>query len=148
MRATSLLNARQMEVWAYGQDVFDLWRAPRANADRLKAVAEFAVRTFSFSFANRGLDVPTERPFLDLIAPSGARWTWNAPEANSRIQGQAVDFCLVATQRRNVTDTDLRVEGEAAHTWMRIAQCIAGEPHDGPRPGERTGAPGLGLGAG
>jgi uncharacterized protein (TIGR03084 family) len=140
MRLETLLNARQMEVWGYGQDVFDLAQVRRAEADRLRNVAEFAVRTFGFSFANRGLEIPAERPFLALTAPSGTVWTWNDPAATSRVEGSAVDFCLVATQRRNVADTGLKVEGETARDWMRIAQCIAGAPVDGPAAGERVWA--------
>ena len=137
LRLASLLNARQMEVWAYGQDVFDLYRAERAEADRLRNVAEFAVRTFGFSFVNRGLAVPEQRPYVALTAPSDVVWTWNAVGASSTIAGSAVDFCRVATQRRHAADTDLEVRGDAAQTWMRIAQCIAGPPLDGPAQGSR-----------
>jgi len=137
IRIRTLINARQMEVWAYGQDVFDLYRTPRTETDRLRNVADFAVRTLGFSFANRGLAVPEVRPFVALSAPSGAVWTWNAAANGSRIEGRAADFCLVASQRRHVTDTGLKVSGDDAETWMRIAQCIAGPPLDGPEPGER-----------
>lgn len=137
MGLPSLLKARQMEVYAYGQDVFDLHRVPRPLSDRLWSVADFAVRTFGFSFANRGLEAPA-RPFVSLRAPSGAVWTWNSPAAAERIEGAAEDFCLVAVQRRNVADTALTVVGEGAAQWMRIAQCIAGPPVDPPAPTERA----------
>jgi len=58
MRLGTLLNARQMEVSGYGQDVFDLCRVERPEGDRLRNVAEFAVRTFSFNFSNRGCRPP------------------------------------------------------------------------------------------
>jgi uncharacterized protein (TIGR03084 family) len=122
MRLETLLNARQMEVWGYGQNVFDLYRAARPESDRLHNVAAFAVRTFGFSFANRGLPVPAERPYVALTAPSGALWTWNDAGAEARIEGSAVDFCHVATQRRNVADTALNLRGAVAEQWMRIAQ--------------------------
>ena len=50
----------------------------------------------------------------------------------SRITGPALDFCLVATQRRHVDDTSLVVVGDAAADWMRVAQAFAGPPTDGP----------------
>jgi uncharacterized protein (TIGR03084 family) len=137
MAVKTLLAARQMEVWGYGQDVFDLYGMTRRETDRLKAVADFAVRTFGFAFANRGIQIPQERPYINLAAPSGGRWTWNSPQASSRIEGEAVDFCLVATQRRHLDDTGLQATGETARTWMTIAQCIAGPPIDGPAPGLR-----------
>ena len=138
MRPQTLLNARQMEVWGYGQEVFDLYAAVRPETDRLRNVAEFGVRTMGFCFANHGLPAPQVKPHLALTAPSGAIWTWNEPSAEQHIEGPAVDFCLVATQRRNVADTALAVTGEAAATWMRIAQCISGPPQAGPKPGERV----------
>lgn len=141
IRVASLLAARQMEIWAYGQDVFDLAGVRRAEGDRLRNVVEFAMRTFGFSFANRGLAIPPARPFVALTAPSGQTWTWNDPEADDRIEGAAADFCLVATQRRHVDDTALALRGDVARRWMLIAQCIAGAPIEGPAPGERGRAP-------
>jgi|KBSSwiStaDraftv2_1062776.scaffolds.fasta_scaffold182141_3 uncharacterized protein (TIGR03084 family) len=138
MRARTLINARQMEVWGYGQDVFDLMRARRAEGERLRNVAEFGVRTMGFCFANHGLPAPDPKPFVALTSPGGATWAWNDPGADSRVEGSAVDFCRVAVQRRNVADTALKVTGEAARTWMRIAQCIAGPPAEGPAPGVRA----------
>ena len=50
------------------------------------------------------------------------------PSASSSIVGTAEDFCLVVTQRRNVLDTGLSVQGEGASSWMDVAQCFAGAP--------------------
>ena len=137
MKLGTLISARQMETWGYGTDVFDLFRARRAEGDRLKNVADFAAKTFRFAFANRGLPAQAP-PRLELTAPSGATWVWNADSANGAIAGPAVDFCLVCTQRRHVDDTALTTEGETARRWMEIAQCIAGAPVSGPAPGERV----------
>jgi uncharacterized protein (TIGR03084 family) len=138
MRAGTLAAARQMEVWAYGQDIFDLCRTHRRNSDRLWFVADFAVKTCRFSFLNRGLAAPDPLPHLRLTAPSGDIWTWNEAAAPDRIEGPAVDFCFVATQRRHIDDTGLVTTGPQARQWMEIAQCIAGAPVDGPKAGERV----------
>ncbi len=138
MTVHRLAAARQMEVFAYGQDVVDLLRVERPPTDRLRPVADFGVRAIRFSFANRGLTPPDTPPRVRLDAPSGATWEWGGDEtAPSSVVGAAHDFCLVATQRRHVDDTGLRVTGVAARTWMEISQCIAGPPLDGPTPGER-----------
>jgi hypothetical protein len=50
------------------------------------------------------------------------------------VTGSALDFCLVTAQRRNVTDTDLAVEGEIAVDWLAMAQLFAGPPSDPPAP--------------
>lgn len=137
MTVRRLTAARQMEVWCYGQDVFDLFRRPHPNSDALHSVADFGVRTMRFSFANRGLVPPDVAPFVCLTAPSGKAWRWNDSDASGRIEGPANDFCLVVTQRRHVDDTDLVVNGRDAARWMDVAQCIAGPPRRRPAPGER-----------
>ena len=71
------------------------------------------------------------------MAPSGATWEWNEPGETECIRGDAVDFCYVVTQGRNIADTALEVTGPIATQWMAIAQCFAGGPADPPKPGTR-----------
>ncbi len=147
MSARSCIAARQMETWSHGQALFDQAGVERAEADRLRNVANLGVQTFGWSFANRKLPVPASRPQVDLIAPSGARWQWSPPAAadrvpdSDRIEGTAVDFCRVVTQTRHVLDTALRASGPVAQRWMSIAQCFAGPPHEPPAPGSRFRRP-------
>ena len=54
------------------------------------------------------------------------------------MRGSALDFCLVVTQRRNVADTALVIEGPEAAEWMSIAQAFAGPPGLAARPGQAT----------
>ena len=131
-------TARLMEVWAHAQDVYDLLRRPRVHHDRIRAIAELGVRTFGFTFTNRGQTPPETKPHVRLVAPSGAAWEWNPPSETDRIAGSAVEFCQVVTQGRNIRDTKLKVAGDSAKQWMAIAQCFAGAPSDPPRPGERA----------
>jgi uncharacterized protein (TIGR03084 family) len=131
-------TARQMETWAHGQDVYDLLRVPREYTDRIKNIAVIGVKTFGWTFVNRGLEVPPEIPYLRLTAPSGEIWEWNEPNPDNRVEGLASEFCHVVTQGRNIADTRLQVVGETATRWMAIAQCFAGGPEDPPHPGRRT----------
>ena len=131
-------TARLMETWAHGQDVYDVMRAPRKPTDRIKNIAVLGVKTFGWTFVNRGLDVPGPPPYVRLVAPSGAIWEWNEPSDESAVRGTALDFCHVVTQGRNVADTRLEVVGDVAERWMAIAQCFAGGPADPPKPGERA----------
>jgi uncharacterized protein (TIGR03084 family) len=131
-------TARQMETWAHGQDIYDLLRRPREYTDRIKNIAVIGVKTFGWTFVNRGLEVPAEIPYVRLTAPSGEIWEWNQPNDDDRVEGLASEFCHVVTQGRNVSDTQLRVVGETATRWMAIAQCFAGGPEDPPKPGLRT----------
>jgi uncharacterized protein (TIGR03084 family) len=138
MSVPSFASARQMEYWAHGQDLFDLFKIKRTNTDRIKNVAELGARTFKWSFVNRKLEVPSVTPYVELTGPSGAVWTWYDPASPESIKGPAEDFAMVVTQRRHVDDTRLKVTGPVARQWMEIAQCFAGAASDGPKPGERV----------
>lgn len=137
MGPASFASARQMECWAHGQDIYDLFKVHRRNTDRIKNIAEIGVRTYGWSFKNRGLEAPPP-PAIDLTAPSGAAWSWNSDSTEGRISGPAEDFALIVTQRRHVDDTALVVKGEGARKFLEIAQCFAGAPADGPKAGERV----------
>ena len=131
-------TARQMETWAHAQDIYDLKQVERKHTDRIKNIAVIGVKTFGWTFVNRGLEVPADIPHVRLTAPSGATWEWNKPSEQNRIEGSAVEFCRVVTQGRNISDVNLTVVGEPAERWMAIAQCFAGGPENPPEPGERV----------
>ena len=80
---------------------------------------------------------------MELTAPDGTLWTWGPPAAADRVQGAALDFCLLVTQRRNRLDTGLRATGPVAAAWLRLAQAFAGPPGPGrPQGGPLAAAPG------
>ncbi len=139
MSVSMFTTARYMETWAHGQDVYDLVHRERAHTDRIKHIAVIGMKTFGWTFVNRGEDVPGAPPYVRLTAPSGETWEWNEPSEEEFVRGTAVDFCHVVTQGRNVLDTALDVRGPVATRWMSIAQCFAGAATDPPAPGERTG---------
>ena len=137
MTIRSSIVARLMETWAHGIDVADAIGTRLEPTARLFHVAELGVRTFRWSFQNRGLDVPEERVRVTLTAPSGEERTWNEDRADS-VTGPVEDFCLVVAQRRNIADTDLVVSGPVATQWMQIAQIFAGPPGPGRPPSSAT----------
>jgi uncharacterized protein (TIGR03084 family) len=128
MGARSFATSRLMETWAHGQDTLDGLGLRRAATTRLRHVADLGVRTRRFSFVNRGLEAPPDEVRVEIEGPSGDVWTWGDDAAPDRVTGSALDFCLVVTQRRHVDDTELKVEGDGAATWMAIAQAFAGPP--------------------
>jgi uncharacterized protein (TIGR03084 family) len=138
MGALSFATARLMETWAHGQDIFDTLKIRRTPTDRLRHIAHLGVKTFGWTYMNRGLEVPQTPVRVELKAPSGQTWTWGPEDARERISGPAEDFCLVVVQRRHVEDTRLSVAGGTARDWMLKAQCFAGPPVDGPAPGDRV----------
>jgi uncharacterized protein (TIGR03084 family) len=135
MGARSFITARLMETWAHGQDVFDALGAQRQPTARLKHVAHIGVRARPFSYAINGLELPEAPVFVALRAPDGSTWAWGEP-ADDRVTGDAIDFCLVVTQRRHPADTALSVVGDAATEWIGIAQAFAGDPGGGRAAGQ------------
>jgi len=138
MRPRMFATARQMETWAHGQEIYDLLGRTREPTDRLRNIAEIGVRTFGWTYANRGMAVPEVAPRITLQGPSGEFWEWNTDTTTDRVIGSAEQFCQVVTQVRNVADTQLQVTGAIASEWMSIAQCFAGPPEDPPASGSRA----------
>ena len=137
MTVRSKIIARQMEVWAHGQEVFDILGATRKDSDRIRNICDLGVRTYSFCFRNRGDEPPQPKPFVRLTAPSGKIWQWNEPSDENFVKGAAIEFAQIVAQTRNVADTSIEIAGNSARRWMAIAQCFAGAPETPPAPGAR-----------
>jgi uncharacterized protein (TIGR03084 family) len=141
MSAASSLTARLMETWAHTQDIADALGVTREPTDRLRHIAHIGVGARAYTYAVNGQPAPGPPVRVELIAPSGAAWTWGPADAVDRVTGPALDFCLLVTQRRHRDDLALVVEGPAATEWMAIAQAFAGPAGPG-RPAGLFPAPG------
>ncbi len=130
MSALSFVTARLMETWSHGHDVADTHGRELPQTDRLRHVAHIGVSTRGWSYANRGLTVPSGSVRVELDGPNGDTWTWGPDDAADKVSGDAYEFCLAVTQRRHHTETGLLVEGPLALEWMDIAQAFAGPPTD------------------
>ena len=131
MSPASFATARLMEYWAHGQDVADAMQVERHPTARLRHICHLGFLTRGFAYANRGLVPPVEPVAVELTAPDGSAWRFGAADAPDRVEGPAVDFCLLVTQRRHRADTALVATGTAADGWLDVAQCFAGPPGAG-----------------
>ena len=136
MSAMSHLTARTMEAWAHGQDVRDALGLPPAVSHRLRHVAHIGVGARAFSYALNGIELPATAVDVVLTAPDGSHWTWGPGDSPDRVEGDALSFCLVVTQRRHRDDVALTVTGAGAEQWIGIAQAFAGDPGGGRAPGQ------------
>jgi uncharacterized protein (TIGR03084 family) len=136
MSAISFATARLMETWAHGQDIVDALDLHRPGTERLRHVAHIGVLARPFSYHVNQRAMPDAAMRVELVSPAGSFWSWGDADASNRVSGSALDFCLVATQRRHLADTDLQVAGPAAEEWMTIAQTFAGPPGPGRQPGQ------------
>src|SRR3954452_24330706 len=128
MSPASFATARLMEYWAHGQDIADGLGVSRTPTARLRHICHLGVRTRGFSYAVRGRQAPAGDVRVALTAPDGSTWQWGDPTSTDTVEGTALDFCLVVTQRRKLEDTALRVTGGDAAEWMSLAQGFAGPP--------------------
>ncbi|MFD6454929.1 TIGR03084 family metal-binding protein [Nocardia sp. NPDC060220] len=136
MSAASMISARIMETWAHGQDVADALDVTRVPTARLRTVAHISVRARNYAYLVNGESGPTDEFRVELTAPDGTLWTWGPEDAPQRVTGPAIDFCLVATQRRHREDAALTTEGPDADHWLGIAQAFAGPPGPGRHAGQ------------
>jgi uncharacterized protein (TIGR03084 family) len=138
MAARSFITARLMETWAHGQDVVDALGVNRLPTARLRHVAHIGVRARPFSYAIHKMTMPKSDVVVRLRGPNGEEWSWGEAELVNSVSGPALDFCLVVTQRRHLSDTKLDIVGDAASEWMSIAQAFAGGAGEGRQPGQFT----------
>ncbi|MFB4298217.1 TIGR03084 family metal-binding protein [Actinomadura sp. NTSP31] len=134
MSVPSMATARLMETWAHGEDVADALGVRREPTARLRHVAHIGVRARDFAFRNRGLEPPAGEFRVELTGPDGEKWTWGPDGAAQTVTGPALDFCLLATQRRNRADLAVVATGADADRWLDVAQAFAGPPGAGRPP--------------
>lgn len=131
MSAASSVTARLMETWAHGQDIADALGVTRPATARLRHIAHLGVSTRGFSFMINGRPVPEAPVRVELTAPDGTSWSWGPADAADLVEGGALDFCLLVTQRRHRVDTGVRAAGPVATAWLEVAQAFAGPPGPG-----------------
>jgi uncharacterized protein (TIGR03084 family) len=138
MSAASMATARLMETWAHGLDIAEALGLRRQPTARLRHIAYLGHRTMSYSFLIHGRPVPSTPVRLALRAPDGTQWTYGPADAPEHVDGSALDFCLLVTQRRHRADLDLIATGPVADEWLDIAQSFAGPPGAGRTPEGRS----------
>jgi uncharacterized protein (TIGR03084 family) len=131
MSIASMATARLMETWAHGLDVRAAFGLAPEPSERLRHIARLGVRTRDFAFGVHGLTPPAAEFRVELRSPSGELWAFGPEDAEQRVSGDALEFCLVVTQRRDHRETDLVAVGADASTWLGIAQAFAGPPGKG-----------------
>ncbi|MFI5780778.1 TIGR03084 family metal-binding protein [Nocardia sp. NPDC051570] len=124
LTAALMVPLRLMETWAHGQDVFDALGVSRRPTSRLRPVASLGVVGRELSFYAAQLPTPAAPFRIELAGPDGEAWVWGPDDAEQRVQGSALDFCLRVTQRRSLAETDLTAVGEDARKWLEIARVF------------------------
>ncbi len=132
MSLASFVTARLMETWAHGQDVSDALGLAPVTSERLRHVCHIGVGARAYAYLVHGVEDGGAPVHVALTGPGAG--TWGPPDADDRITGTALDFALLVTQRRHISDVALTVEGDTAEQWMSIAQAYAGPAGTGRKP--------------
>jgi uncharacterized protein (TIGR03084 family) len=128
-----MATARLMETWAHGEDVAAALSVVRMPTARLRHIAFLGVRTMAHGFLVHGRPAPADPVYVELVAPDGGTWAYGPPDAENRLVGPALDFCLLVTQRGRPADLALEATGPVAKEWLEVAQAFAGPPGSGRR---------------
>jgi uncharacterized protein (TIGR03084 family) len=126
MSLASFTTARMMETWAHGQDVADALGLPPVISPRLKHVCHIGIGARAYAHAVHGQSDSGAPVRFSLVSPAGEQWVWGPADAADVVSGTALDFALLVTQRRHLSDTALSVVGGTATHWMSFAQSYAG----------------------
>ncbi|HBD21206.1 MULTISPECIES: TIGR03084 family metal-binding protein [Dietzia] len=142
MRSKSMTTARIMETWAHGVDVADALGVgvdtDPAFLGALPHVARLGWKTRAFAYMMNGLEAPASEVHVALTQADGTVLEFGPADAEQRVTGPILDFCLLVTQRVHLDDTALEADGEDALGWLRIAQAFAGLPGSGREKGARA----------
>jgi uncharacterized protein (TIGR03084 family) len=133
MTIASSLTGRIMETWAHGLDIADTLGIQPRPTDRLRHVVFIGWRALPNSFRANGLPAPDVPVRVEV-----GSWVFGPEDATNVVRGSALDFCMLVTQRRHLSDTALTAEGPIATQWLAIAQAFAGPPGAGRSPGQFT----------
>ncbi|GLU48719.1 TIGR03084 family metal-binding protein [Nocardiopsis ansamitocini] len=125
-----------MELFAHGQDIADALGIEPTHTDRLRHLVGFAVLTKDFGYQSRGLPTPPDEFRFEITTPSGELWGFGPEDAEQRVSGPAVDFCLLVTRRRHRDDLAITASGAVAEQWLDIAQAYRGPAGPGRSPGQ------------
>jgi uncharacterized protein (TIGR03084 family) len=124
MRASTLISARLMEVWAHGLDVRSTLGAPAPDTDRLAHVAWLSTRALPYAYSVAGRTAPSTPLRVELTLPSGAAWTYGPEDAPDRITGDAAEYCRVFVQRLPRAEaTSLVATGAGAVAALEVARA-------------------------
>ncbi|RJO79819.1 maleylpyruvate isomerase family mycothiol-dependent enzyme [Nocardia panacis] len=123
LSAPTLAATRLAEHWAHLLDIADPLGLPYPDTDRLWLIARLAHRTLPYAFAVAQVEGGPVR--CELIAPSGATWTFGPPETESVITGAAGEFCRVGAHRLRPADTALQTTDDRAATALRVLRNYA-----------------------
>ena len=123
LRPATLATTRLAEHWTHGLDITGPLGVDFDDTDRLQHVAWLAHRSLPYAFSLAGVDPQPVRCELD--GPDGAPWRYGPPDAPTRVEGSAGDFCRVAARRLDPAGAHLQAEGPYGEQVLTLVRTYA-----------------------
>ncbi|HEX9713468.1 MAG TPA: maleylpyruvate isomerase family mycothiol-dependent enzyme [Actinomycetota bacterium] len=124
MSARMLVTARLMEHWAHSLDIRAALGVEPNASPRLRSIAFLIVKATPYAFGVAKIDPPPGTLRVE-VAYDGETWTFGPDDADSRITGDALEFCRVGVQRLPYQDAiTLKAEGKLAEAVLRHARAF------------------------
>jgi len=132
MGAKTFATTRLAETWTHGLDVKAAMEGritlaedeedPRDDTPRLRHVAWLAHRTLPYAFEQAGEEFPEGGIRVELMGPKYARWVYGPPDAENVIKGIAGEWCRVAVNWLDPSESGLKAEGDAAEAALQVVR--------------------------
>jgi uncharacterized protein (TIGR03084 family) len=121
----TLASTRLSECWIHTGDVAAAFGTSVAADDRLRYIARLAWRTLPYAFSRAGRSLHGSVAFA-LDAPSGEAWEFGLDDDPATVvRGPALDLCLLAAQRAEPGNTQLRADGLDATAVLELVRTFA-----------------------
>jgi uncharacterized protein (TIGR03084 family) len=121
----TLATTRLSECWIHTGDVADALGVALDPTPRLWHIARLAWRTLPYAFERDGRSLHGDVG-VALDAPDGSRWEFvGQGEPLTRVEGPALDFCLVAGRRLDPPDSALVATGPDAEAVLALVRTYA-----------------------
>jgi len=121
----TLVTTRLAECWIHTGDVAIALGRDLAPTNRLRHVARLAWRTVPYAFARAGRELSGPVAF-ELTGLDGEPWSFRPDEeADTVVEGDGVELCMVAARRVDPRDTGLRAEGPDADGVLELVRTYA-----------------------
>jgi uncharacterized protein (TIGR03084 family) len=126
MAPRTLATTRFAETWIHTGDVCVGLGVEQPKSDRIWHIARLVHRTLPYSYLRAGCERTGDVRF-EVTSPTdqGAVWCFGEDNAETVIDGPAVDLCRVAGQRANANETSLHGSGPDAAIVLRIMRTFA-----------------------
>ena len=123
LKPATLATTRIAEHWAHALDIAVPLGIDYPDTDRLRHVAWLGYNTLPYALRLAGIH--PQPVFVELVAPSGAAWTFGERSAPTQVCGTASEFCRIGARRLAPQDSGVLATGPLATQTLQLLRNYA-----------------------